>query len=243
MSLRRLRHPVVIAIVVLGAVHGTLFAVHKHVTAVGHYVRAHHIFNGAPSPIPPDYATEFTAAAGCIGPAGGENANNAPIVFDYYTAATEVINDGRALRIKMQRGSLLTVAGVDYQLAEIDLLPVPGKPDDLVAHLIHRSDDGRRVVLALSLRKGQANPALAKLREYLPLKQGDHNALSDVRVDPNDLLPADHTYYRYATTCGTTQWLALTTPAQMSPAQLATYDGLYTGQTVALHDMGTTTVN
>ncbi len=233
MFLRRLRHPVVIAAIVLGAAHSALFAVHKHITEVGNFVRAHNIYNGARSDSRPAYTAELEAD-GC-GPLSapvnvtGHKAAKDLIVFDYYTAATDVINDGNTAQVQMKHGSTLTVDGMPYQLESIHFHHVAGKSGDLIAHLVHRSDDGHQLVLAVLLHQGRANPALAKLWHYLPPHQGERNSLWDVRVDPNELLPADHTYYRYgfASCNGTTQWLALVTPTELSPAQLAAYDHLY----------------
>lgn len=234
MFLRRLRHPVVIAALVLGTAHGTLFYVHKRITEVGNYQRAHNIFNGERSDTQPAFAPQFAADACSVTaqPAGsGEQADKERIVFDYYTAATDVINDGQTIRVQMKHGSTLTVAGIPYQLEQIHFHRVAGSNGDLLAHLIHRADDGHRLELAVLLHKGRSNPALEKLWHYLPPKAGERNSLWDVRIDPNELLPRDHTFYRYTASgsCGKTQWLALVTPTELSPAQLAAYDHLYQG--------------
>jgi len=240
MRLNPLRYPVLIAGVVLITAHGALFAVHKRVVAVGHYQRNHLIFDGKRTDNRPDYGADFQADVNAVcGPqsttAEAMPATDKPIVFDYYSAASEVTNDGHTLHVAMDDGSTLKVDNITYELKEITFHRVHNShhPDDLVAHLIHRSGKGHTLVLAVLLREGQANKALKHLWHYLPGKAGERNSLWDVRVDPNELLPADHTYYRYGddspnVPCGgPVQWFALTTPAQLSAQQLAAYNHVY----------------
>ncbi len=67
----------------------------------------------------------------------------------------------------------------------------------LDAHFVHKADDGRLAVLAVSFVEGPANPVLATLLACLPEQPSDPQTYPDVTIDPSGLLPSDMTVYRY----------------------------------------------
>ena len=64
----------------------------------------------------------------------------------------------------------------------------------------------------------------------MPTHEGE-TVKADPAINPNSLLPAQRTYYRYPgslTTCSeTVEWLLLTTPIQVADADIAGFAKLY----------------
>ena len=74
---------------------------------------------------------------------------------------------------------------------------IQGKQYPLEVHLVHSDPDGNLAVVGLMFEQGAANPLLATLWQQLPQKAGDTLTLSK-SVNVADLLPKDHSYYRFA---------------------------------------------
>ena len=79
---------------------------------------------------------------------------------------------------------------------------------------------------------GKPNPAFGKTIATMPAKEGPA-VKADATIDPNALLPARRSYYRYPGSLTTppcaeiVEWLLLTEPVQVAPADVASFAKLY----------------
>ena len=100
-------------------------------------------------------------------------------------------------------GSYIVYGGVRYDLVQFHFHhpaeePVKGKLSDMVVHLLHKSADGKVIVVAVRLAEdiGKPNAVLAALWPQLPAKVGATEKVTEL-VNPAGLLPADRGYWTY----------------------------------------------
>ncbi len=169
--------------------------------------------------------------------AAKKDATLAPIQFDYKPSPLKIINNGHTIRINYAPGSSITVNGKTFPLTQFHFHKpseeeIAGKKYDMVIHLVHERPDGAAAV-AILVKSGAENPAIQKLWANLPKKEGKETEIEGVAVDAADLLPADRNYYTFdgsLTTppCGEgVEWFVLTTPVEMSTAQIAAFAKIY----------------
>ena len=99
-------------------------------------------------------------------------------------------------------------------------------------HFVHANAAGSLAVVGVLMATGKPNPVFSKIVATMPEKAGPP-VKADAAINPNGLLPAARSYYRYEgslTTppCSeTVDWLLLTTPIQVAEADVARFGKLY----------------
>ena len=111
-----------------------------------------------------------------------------PIQFDYRPSRFRVIDNGHTVQVSLAGGSL-SLLGKSYQLIQFHFHRpseemVDGKAFDMVAHLVHRSDDGKLAVLAVLLEHGDENPFVQTVWNNLPLEKNMEVAPPSLTLDP-----------------------------------------------------------
>lgn len=160
-----------------------------------------------------------------------------PIQFRYQASLFSIVDNGHTVQatIGNHRISLL---GKEYPLIQFHFHRpseerIEGKSFDMVAHLVHRADDGKLAVIAVMLETGRENPLIQTLWNHLPLEKNESVSPPATPIDLNQLLPDDRSYYTYMgslTTPPCTEdvlWLVMKQPATISPEQLAIFSRLY----------------
>ncbi len=170
---------------------------------------------------------------------GGARLDLQPIAFDYKPSPLRIVDNGHTVQVNYAEGSSITVAGERYELKQFHFHKpaeerIDGRRFDMVAHLVHRSSEGRLAVIAVRFEaREQSNPFLRALWPHLPLEQGRESAPRDVTIDANAMLPEVRTYFTYIgslTTPPCTEgvlWLVLKTPVEIAPDQVAVFGKLY----------------
>lgn len=166
-----------------------------------------------------------------------EKADLQPIGFAYAAGAAEVINNGHTIQVNLPAASAATIAGAEYQLVQFHFHhpseeKINGKAFPLVAHLVHKSADGKLAVVAVLFKLGKENAALQPVFADLPAKEGETKTLA-AGLNPGDLLPADRAYYAFMGSLTTppcseeVRWQVLKSPVELSAAQLKAFKKLY----------------
>lgn len=161
-----------------------------------------------------------------------------PIQFAYQPAQLRIINNGHSIQVNYPEGSFITVGGKPYQLVQFHFHhpseeKIRGKNFDMVAHLVHKSAEGNLAVVAVLIKKGQANAFIETLWEHLPKEEGMEEVPANVTIDALRLLPAQRGYYTYTgslTTPPCTEgvaWFVLKTPIESSSAQINRFAHFY----------------
>jgi carbonic anhydrase len=162
-----------------------------------------------------------------------------PLEFSYEPAQLDIVNDCNSYEIKLRfpDNKGLKVARKPYRLSEIVFhepgeTAVYGKRPPLSLQLIHLSPEANFLIIEVPVVVGKENPVIKTLWEHIP-KGGKENKVDGVRINPMDLLPADHGFYRFPGSLTTpicneaVQWYLLKSPIEMSAAQIAGYRKYY----------------
>lgn len=160
-----------------------------------------------------------------------------PIAFDYRPSAFTEIDNGHTIQVNLGGGNQMVVGGTTYELQQFHFHRpseerINGKGTEMVVHLVHRSLDNRFAVLAVLLERGDANPMIQTVWNYLPLEK--HTTVRpSVLLNVADILPARRDYFTYMgsfTSPPCTEnvlWLVLKQPMTASPQQMALFSRLY----------------
>jgi carbonic anhydrase len=160
-----------------------------------------------------------------------------PIEFHYLSGAMTLTNTGHTVQITPPAGSYIVVGGTRYDLVQFHFHhpgeeAVKGKLPDMSLHLVHKSADGKYVVVAVRLNEGNPNAVLAALWEHLPKTAGATDQLAE-SMSPAGLLPTDRGYWTYegsltAPPCTEgVRWFVFEQEVEISRAQLRSFGALY----------------
>jgi carbonic anhydrase len=158
--------------------------------------------------------------------------------FNYVPSNATVVNNGHTIQVDVQGDNNLIVRGSRYRLLQFHFhtpseTQINGKRSAMVAHLVHRNDEGQLAVVAVMLETGTANPMIDKVWTYMPLDTKDRVRMPSGMLNLNELLPADQRYYQFMGSLTTPPcsesvlWMVLKSPMQISPAQLRLFTQLY----------------
>src|SRR5580692_4915066 len=163
------------------------------------------------------------------------------IRFEYKNGPLKIINNGyTAVRVNYApgNGNFLIVGDKRYELVQFHFHrpseeQIKGKQFAMVAHLVHKADDGKLAVVAVLLKAGSANMTLQQIWDHMPMTEGPEQQISDVEFNPSGLLPANAAYFTFAgslTTPPCTEgltWFVLRTPTDVSHEQIDAFAKLY----------------
>ena len=166
-------------------------------------------------------------------------AGNLPAIsFTYHPSALKLIDNGHTIQANYAPGSFISVAGKKYELLQFHFHhpaeeQVSGTSYPMVAHLVHKSPEGKLAVVAVLLAQGTENEFVERLWQHLPTEQGKEINVPGVTIDASTLLPATRGYFTYdgsLTTPPCTEgvtWFVLKTPVQVSQNEIAAFAGKY----------------
>ena len=161
-----------------------------------------------------------------------------PIQFFYEDVPLKVTNNGHTIQVDYAAGSFILFGGVRYELLQFHFHTpseerINGRSFDMVAHLVHRSAQGRLAVVAVLLTAGREQAMLQPVWNAMPGARDRTRERVDVAINVRQLLPSDTTYYSYMGSLTTppctegVQWLVMKTPVEISREQIAHFTALY----------------
>ncbi len=160
-----------------------------------------------------------------------------PLRLAWGKTADTIVNNGHTIQLGFAEGSTLELGGTTYKLAQVHFHRpsehlIGGKNFPMEAHFVHRAESGALAVVGVLLTEGKANATFAKIVATMPAKEGPA-VKADSSINPNGLLPAKLSYYRYEGSLTTppcsevVDWLLLTTPMQVAASDVASFAKLY----------------
>ncbi len=160
------------------------------------------------------------------------------VELKYSTTPLEVTNNGHSIQVTVSGDQMLKVAGKTYRLVQFHFHTpsehtLNGKPADMVAHLVHKADDGSLAVVAILFDKGKENQFLASIWKHLPAEAGKEFQDSGTTLTLKDLLPAEKNYYHYTGSLTTppcsegVEWYVLAQRVDVSPEQIEAFHKLF----------------
>ena len=175
-----------------------------------------------------------------------------PIIYEYHrTTHLNVRNTGHTIEVASPEGNWIKVEGRRYQLLQFHFHApsehtVAGKPFEMEAHFVHKSEDGNLAVVGLLIEEGSHNFAFDPIWAHLPAIPGETQ-----RVEVNENSPLDFFlmlspngqvtdegvqplsgYYYYDGSLTTppcsedVKWIVLTTRIEMSEAQISAFKAI-----------------
>ncbi len=147
--------------------------------------------------------------------------------------ARNIVNNGHTLQIGFKEGNMLVLDNAPFQLKQVNFHApsentINNKSYPLEAHFVHADSKGNLTVIGVMFKEGKENPALAKLWLQIPNEVGEP-ALLKTRVIPSELMPTNHSYYRFSGSLTTppcsegVRWLLMKTPVTASKEQIEAF--------------------
>lgn len=161
-----------------------------------------------------------------------------PVQFVYVPSNATVVNNGHTIQVDVQGDNSITVRGSNYRLLQFHFHTpseeqINFKRFPMVAHLVHKNNEGQLAVIAVLLDEGASNPLIDKVWTYMPLDANDHVRMPAGLLNLSELLPTDQRYYQFMgslTTPPCTEgvlWLVMKQPVTISNAQYKLFTQLY----------------
>jgi carbonic anhydrase len=158
--------------------------------------------------------------------------------FEYRPSTASVVNNGHTIQVDVEGDNFLVVRGSRYKLLQFHFHhpaeeKINFKGFAMVAHLVHRNDQGQLAVVAVLLDPGAANPFIDKVWTYMPLEVNDRVRTPPGWIDLAALLPQDQRYYQFMGSLTTPPcsegvlWMVLKQPVAASADQLKLFAQLF----------------
>lgn len=162
---------------------------------------------------------------------------NVALGIDYKTGPLTVSNKGLTVQADFAAGSSINSGGTQFNLIQIHFHTpsehaISGKRYPLVGHFVHATDGGKLGVLGVMFEEGAANAELAKILAATPSSKSKPMTVEGQMIDPNGMLPADRSIYRYMGSLTTppcsegVNWHVLSKPITASKAQIEQFEAL-----------------
>lgn len=161
-----------------------------------------------------------------------------PVQFAYAPSNGTVVNNGHTIQVDVQGENAITVRGSTYRLLQFHFHTpseeqINFKRFPMVAHLVHKNNEGQLAVVAVLLDEGAASPFIDKVWTYMPLDSGDRVRMPAGMLNLSELLPTDQRYYQFMGSLTTPPcsegvlWMVLKKPVTMSKGQYRLFTQLY----------------
>lgn len=173
-----------------------------------------------------------------VGIALTEKAKLDSIYFNYYETPLKIINNGHTIQINYGRGSTISIGNKQYELLQFHFHnpsehKINGQSYPMEVHFVHKGVDGKLAVIGILMEEGKGNDFIKTLWGNLPKEEGKEHAVTDVKINANQLLPKNTAYYNYAGSLTTppcseiVNWHVLKTPIEVSKAQIDRFASIF----------------
>ena len=176
-----------------------------------------------------------------------------PLITDAYnhTRDLNIRNTGHTIEVAYPEGSRIHIDGTAYELLQFHFHApsehtVAGQPFDMEMHLVHKSEEGTLAVVGLLIEEGRHNASYDPIWDHLSAVPGETQRVAvsgNLSIDPRMMLSPNGQVtdeaaqpfppaYRYEGSLTTppcseeVQWIVLTTPIEMSAAQIAAFKAI-----------------
>lgn len=169
---------------------------------------------------------------------GAKKAQLPAIQFDYKDSPLKLVNNGHTVQVNFAEGSSITVDGKKYKLLQFHFHTpseeaTNGKRHAMVAHFVHKSDDGKLAVIGVLLDKGADNKAFGAAMKRMPTEAGEERSYANVSINAASMMPANKGYYSFEGSLTTppcsegVKWMVMKEPVKVSAKQAAAFSKLY----------------
>jgi carbonic anhydrase len=162
-----------------------------------------------------------------------------PLQLSYQPVPLDMVNDCNhyIIKVRFPTNQWFRYRRKPYRLSEIVFhvpgeIAVNGKRPPMSLQFIHLSPELTFLIVEVPVVVGKENPVIKDLWKHIPAG-GKEVKVDDVKINPGDLLPADHGYYRFPGSltnpiCNEgALWFLMKKPIEMSQAQINQYKKYY----------------
>ncbi len=160
------------------------------------------------------------------------------INVNYYATPLKIINNGHTIQINCRNGSYTAIGNKRYELLQLHFHSpsehkINGRSYAMEAHFVHKGEDGKLAVIGVLMAEGKGNDFIKTLWSNLPKDEGKEHVVADVKINANQLLPRDMSYYTYAGSLTTppcseiVNWIVLKTPIEISKSQIDRFTSIF----------------
>jgi carbonic anhydrase len=169
---------------------------------------------------------------------GATKAELPALKLSWLPTGGKIINNGHTIQLNVPAGSTLTAGDAVYDLVQFHFHApsehlVDGKRFPMEVHFVHKKQgDGGLGVLGVFLAAGAANAAFAAIANAFPPGH-EQEAEAPPEANPNALLPAAATYWKYEGSLTTppcsevVDWMVLTDPIDVAQADIDKFTALF----------------
>jgi carbonic anhydrase len=156
------------------------------------------------------------------------------IAFAWSKATGELVDTGHSEQVNLPPGNFLTYGGTRYELVQFHFHTpsentIDGKAAPMEVHFVHRSVEGKLVVVGVMLKQGTAPSPFAVVLTALPAAGQKRS----VDVDLPAMLPKTHRHFAFAGSLTTppcsedVQWIVMLAPDPVSRAEIDDFRAKY----------------
>ncbi|RYF64337.1 MAG: carbonic anhydrase family protein [Comamonadaceae bacterium] len=167
--------------------------------------------------------------------------------FQYAAGAPTLVNNGHTVQVNMPAGSKLVVDGKSMELLQFHFHTpseeaIGGKRAAMVAHFVHKAEDGGLGVVAVLIQPGKKNAAWEPIFAHLP-RVGEQLTVDQLALHPAALLPENKGYYSFEGSLTTppcsegVKWMVLKEPVKLSPQQIKAFRQMYSANARPLQQL------
>lgn len=160
-----------------------------------------------------------------------------PLEINYQSSNAEVINNGHTIQVNLKNGGSFSVKNKSYELLQFHFhTPSEEKINDknypMVAHLVHKNNEGHLAVIALLIKEGKENKTLKEIFEHLPTEQNEKKDIHG-ELDAKNLLPGQLNYYGFHGSLTTPPcsegvlWHVIKKPIELSKTQIQSFKSIF----------------
>jgi len=160
-----------------------------------------------------------------------------PIEFHYQTSTINVINNGHTIQANYDAGSYALIDGKKFNLLQFHFHSpsentVDGKPADMVAHMVHKAEDGTLGVIGVLFKEGNENDFLKPIWSNLPLEK-DGKTAANTEIFASNMLPENKAYYHFTGSLTTppctegVNWNVMATTVEASQSQIEAFTSIF----------------
>jgi carbonic anhydrase len=159
------------------------------------------------------------------------------ITVDYRPSNFRVVDNGHTIQANIGGWNAIRVMGRRFALVQIHFHSpseemIDGRLFDMVAHLVHKDNEGRLAVVAVLIERGARQPVIQAVLNNLPLEKGEE-IIASTTIDLNQLVPENRKYFTYMGSLTTPPcsegvlWIVMKQPVQASVEQLSLFARMY----------------
>jgi carbonic anhydrase len=165
------------------------------------------------------------------------SANLFPLEIGWADKADTIVNNGHTIQLNVAEGSTLKLGGTTFNLVQFHFHRpsehlIDGKNFPMEVHFVHRAASGTLGVIGVLMQAGKTNAVFNKIVSTMPQSEGPA-VKADPAINPNALLPAKLSYFRYEGSLTTppcsevVDWMLLTDPITVGEDDIAAFAKLY----------------